>query len=119
MLKSGQVQLHVHRADYLLEGYPPHAPHEAGAPKGPLVDGRRHGIEGRGLEFGDVGGDGYPPEVCLLDRLVRVFQEQGNPPPPAHRAAHWGGAHHGAQGRLVRLRQVSVPGYIDADVRLG
>ena len=27
VLKPGQVQLHVHRADDLLEGYPPHAPH--------------------------------------------------------------------------------------------
>ena len=77
MVKSGQVQLHVHRADYLLEGYPPHAPHKAGPPQGPLVDGCRHGIEGRGLEFGDVGRDGYPPEVRLLDRLVRVFSGAG------------------------------------------
>ena len=47
------------------------------------------------------------------------FKGQGNPPPPAHRAADWGAAHHGAQSLLVRLRQVSVPGDIDADVRFG
>ena len=32
VLKSGQVQLHVHRADHLLQGHSPHAPHEAGPP---------------------------------------------------------------------------------------
>ena len=62
---------------------------------------------------------GYPQEVRLPDRLVRVFQEQGNPPPPSHGAAHRGAAHYGAEGHLVRLRQVPVQGDIDADVRLG
>ena len=73
VLKRGQVRLHVHRADHLLEGSSPHAPYEAGAPQGPLIDGCRHSVEGRGLELGDVGGDGYPPEIRLLDWLVRVF----------------------------------------------
>ena len=88
-------------------------------PQGPLIDGRRHGVEGCGLQLGDVGGYGYPPEVRLLDRLVRVLQEQGNPSSPAHRAAHRGAAHDVAKGYLVRLRQVPVPGDIDVDVRLG
>ena len=37
MLKLGEVQLHVHRADHLLEGHSPHASYEARAPQGPLV----------------------------------------------------------------------------------
>ena len=66
-----------------------------------------------------MGGDGYPPEDCLLDRLVRVFEEQGYPHSPAHRAAYWGATHHGAEGPLICLRQVPVPSDVDADVRLG
>ena len=33
VLKSGEVQLHVHRADHFLEGYPSYASHEAGPPR--------------------------------------------------------------------------------------
>ena len=31
---------------------------------------------------------------------------------------HWGGAHYGAKGLLVRLRQVLVPGDVDVHARL-
>ena len=48
-----------------------------------------------------------------------MFEEQGYPPSPAHRAAYRGATHHGAEGPLVRLRQVLVPSDIDANVRLG
>ena len=113
------VQLHVHYAHHLLERHPPHAPYEAGTPQGPPIDGRRHGVESRGLQLRYVGGDSYPPEVCLPDWLVRVFEEQGNPPPPAHSAADRGATHHGSEGPLVCLRQVPVPCDVDADVCFG
>ena len=119
VLKFGLVQLHVHCAYHLLEGYPPHAPYEARPPQGPLIDGHCNGVESGGVQLRYVGGDGYPPEVCLLDRLVRMFEEQGYPPSPAHRAAYRGATHHGAEGPLVRLRQVLVPSDINANVRLG
>ena len=98
--------------------FPACPPRGRGLP-GRLIDGRRHGVEGCGLQLGGMWGCGYPPEVRLLDWLVRVIQEQGNPSSPAHRAAHRGVAHDGAKGYLVRLRHVPVPGDIDADVRLG
>ena len=119
MLEPGLVQVHVHCAHHLLEGHPPHAPYEAGASQGPFIDGRRNGVESRGLQLRYMERDGYPAEVCLVDRLVRGFEEQGYPPPPAHRAAYWGATHHGAEGPLVRLRQVPVPCDVDVDVRLG
>ena len=98
---------------------PSHAPYEAGAPQGPFIDGRRHGVESRGLQLRHVEGYSYPPEVCFPDWLVRVLEEQGDPSPPAHYAADRGATHHGAQGPLVRLRQVPVPCDVDADVRFG
>ena len=66
-----------------------------------------------------MGGYSYPLEVCFPDWLVRVLEEQGDPSPPAHRAADRGATHHGAEGPLVRLRQVPVPCDVDADVHFG
>ena len=53
--------------------------YEARAPRGPLIYGCRQCVESRGLQLGDVGGDGDAPEVRLLDRLVGVLEEQGDP----------------------------------------
>ena len=114
---EGEVQLHVHRADHFVEGHSPHTSYEARAPWGPLVYGCRQGVESRGLQLGDVGGDGDAPEFRLPDGLVGVLEEQGDPTTPAHRAAYLGAAHDRAQGFLVRLRQVTVPRDVDADVR--
>ena len=108
----------MHRAGNFLEGHSPHASHEARAPKGPLVNSRCQGVESHGLQLSDVGGNGDALEVCLLDGLVRLFKEQGDPSTPAHRAAYWGAAHDGAQGYLVRLCEVPVLGYVDGDVCL-
>ena len=118
MLKLGEVQLHVHCADHLLEGHSSHGSHEARAPQGPLVYSSCHGVEGHGLQLRDVGGDGYGLQVCLLDGRVRVFQEQGDPSPPAYRAAKRGAAHDGAQGHLVYLGQVTASEDVVAEVCL-
>ena len=72
----------MHRADYLLEGHPPHTSNEA------LIDRCRQGIESRRLQLGDLGGDGATPGACLLDRLVGVLEEQSDPTALAHCAAH-------------------------------
>ena len=53
-----------------------------------------------------------------MDGLVLVLEEQGDPTTPAHRAAYLGAAHECAQGHLIRLRQVTVPANVDADVHL-
>ena len=87
-LKPGEVRLHVHRADHFLEGHSPHTPNEARVPKGLLVNGFRQGIESRRFQLGDVGGDGDTLEVCLLDRLVGVLEEQRDPAALAHCAAY-------------------------------
>ena len=91
MLERGQAQLHVRTTswrDTLLM-----TPPEARATKGPLVYICRQGIEGRRLQLGDVGGDGGTPEVCLLNRLVWVFEEQRDPAALAHCTAHQGAVH--------------------------
>ena len=77
-LYVSRMRLHGHR-------------YEARAPKGPLVNRCCQGIEGRRLELGDVGGDGNTPEVCLLDQLVRLLEEQRDWTWLAHCAAHRGG----------------------------
>ena len=86
VLKLGEVQLHVHHADHLLERHSSHASYEARAPQGPLVYSCHWGVEVRGLLLRDVGGDGYALEVRLLDALV---WEQGDPSTPTVR--HTGG----------------------------
>ena len=57
-LKPGEVHLHVHPADHLLEGHSSHTSNEAPAPKGPFVDCCRQRIKSRGLQLGGMGGDG-------------------------------------------------------------
>ena len=73
VLNLGEVQLHVHRAHHLLEGHSSHASYKARAPQGPLIYSCRQGVEGRGQQLLDVGGDGYALEIRLLDGLVWFF----------------------------------------------
>ena len=65
-----------------------------------------------------MGGDGYTPEVRLLDRLVRMLEEQRDPASLAHYTAYQGAAHDTTQGILVRLREVAAPGDVNTDIRL-
>ena len=53
-----------------------------------------------------------------MDRLVGVLEEQRDVTSLAHCAAYQGATHDCAWGTLVRLREVTVPGDVDADVRL-
>ena len=49
--KLGEVQLHVHRADYFLQGHASHSSQEARAPQSPLVYSCCQGVECRGLQL--------------------------------------------------------------------
>ena len=49
VLMLGEVQLHVHRVDHLLEGHASHASYKARAPQGPLVYSCCQGVESRRL----------------------------------------------------------------------
>ena len=68
------------------------------------------------IQFGDVGGDGDTPEVRLLDRLVRVLEEQRDPAALAHYMAHRGAAHDITEGVPIGLCWVAVPGDCNTDI---
>ena len=47
--------------------------------------------------------------ASLLEGLVGVLEEHGDPTKLAHRSTYQGATHDCAHGILVRLRQVTVP----------